>query len=183
MSKAKVYGNALYELGSEEGVANKIAEEFEAIVNLLEGNQNFIKLLSNPRISTQERLEIVDDIFSNKTEPYLLSLLKILTEEREVSLYKQIFNEYQKKYYKENNILLIRAITAVSLDEEEKQKLVEKMERQTGKTIILDNRIDASCIGGIRIEYDGHLIDASIQNRFKNLEHILKNADYSQAEV
>lgn len=183
MSKAKVYGNALYELGSEDGVAGKIAEEFEGVTNLLERNVSFIKLLSNPRISTQERLEIVDGTFSSKIQPYLLSLLKILTEEREISLFSQIFKEYQKKYYKENNILLITAISAVSLDEEQKQKLIKKMERQTGKTIILKNRIDASCIGGIRIEYDGHLIDASIQNRFKNLEHILKNADYSQAEV
>lgn len=179
MSKAKDYGYALYELAAETGIEKKIEEDFLEVAKICESNLSFVKLLSNPRISTAERLDIVDNIFCNKMEPYLLSLIKIFTEQRKVSLIPHVFKEYQDKYYKESNILLVTAVSAVELTDSQKQKLVHKMENITNKKVILQNKIDESSIGGIRLEYSGYMIDASIQNRFNKLEHILKSADYS----
>jgi F-type H+-transporting ATPase subunit delta len=139
----------------------------------------FFKLLSNPRISTGERLGIVEKIFGNEIEPFSLSLMKILTKQRDISLIPYVFKEYQDKYYKENNILPVTAISAVELTDNQKQKLIQKLENITNKKVILKNKVDQSSIGGIRLEYSGYMIDASIQNRFNKLEHILKSADYS----
>lgn len=183
MSIANVYGNALYELASEAQEEDKTKDEFAEVANLFKSKSAFVNLLSNPRISKNERLRIVDDIFKTDEKSHLISLIKILTVERKVGLLSEIYDEYENRYNKEMNILPIKVISAVELEAEQKQKLTEKMTKLTGKKIILTNKVDKSTIGGIRIEYDGRLIDASIQYRFKNLEHILKNADYSQSEV
>lgn len=183
MNKATEYGYAFYELAAEDGIEKEIEKEFEEIATVFESNHDFMRLLSNPRISTSDRIKVVDNIFGNKIHPYLLSLLKIFTESRDVSLIPLVFKEYQVKYYQDKNILLVTAISVVELNENQRQSIIGKLEKLTNKTIILENKVDQTCIGGIRIEYRGHMIDASIENRFKKLQQDLKNADYSQVEA
>lgn len=183
MNKAKEYGYALYDLAAEEGLEIEIEKEFAEVAKVFESNPDFIKLLSNPRISTSERIQVMDNVFGNRIQPYLLYLLKIFTEKRDVSLIPLVFEEYKNKYYDEKNILLVKATSAIELNESQKQRIIGKLEKSMNKTIILENEVDKSCIGGIRLEYRGHMIDASIKNRFIKLQHDIKNADYSQAEV
>lgn len=183
MNKAIEYGHALYELAAEEGLEKEIEQEFSDITLLFENNDNLINLLSNPRIPSSERIEVLVDIFGKQIHSFLLSTLKIFTENREVSLIPLCFREYQKNYYQDKNILLVTAISQVELNDNQKQKIISKLADKMNKTIILKNEIDETCIGGIRLEYHGNMIDASIKSRFEKLQHDLKNADYSQAEV
>ncbi len=184
MNKELEYGNALYELASEIGQETEMKEEFARIAETLEENQEFMKLLSNPRIATSERLKIVDTVFGdNKIKPYLLSVLKIFTENRDVSLIPKCYKSYLEKYYEDKNIMVVTAISAIDLIDTQKQRIIDNLEKSTGKTIVLENKIDKTCIGGIRLEYRGHMIDASIENRFKKLRQAIISADYSYAEV
>lgn len=183
MSKAKGYGYALYELAADEKLEKEIEKEFAEIAIVFESNQSFLNLLSNPRIPTLERTKVLDNVFGNKIQPFLLSLLKLLIEKKDISLAPLCFKEYQNKYYKDKNILMVNAISAVALNDNQRQLIISKLEKLMNKTIILENKVDSTCIGGILLEYRGYMIDASIKNRFKKLQNDLKNADYSQAEV
>ncbi|NLP34332.1 MAG: ATP synthase F1 subunit delta [Clostridiales bacterium] len=183
MSKAMDYGYALFELALEEGLEEKINIEFDEVVRIFEDNPDFTKLLLNPRIPILDRIKVIDNVFKNRVQSYLLSLLKILVEKKQVSYVSQIFKEYRKQYYISKNILPVTVISAVELNENQRKRIIEKLEKSMNKTILLDNIIDPSCIGGIRLEYLGRMIDASIKNRFQKLQLNLKNADYSVAEV
>ena len=183
MSKAVDYGYALYELAAEEGIEKEIDRDFNQIVQIFEGNQEFIKLLSNPRIPISERIKIIDNVLKNRTQSYLLSLLKILIEKRQVAYVPLIFKEYKNRYFNDKNIMVVTAISAVTLNESQRKRIIDKLEKSMNKTVLLENKIDKSCIGGIRIEYQGRMIDASIKNRFQKLQLDLKNADYGVAEV
>lgn len=183
MSRVTDYGYALYELASEENIEERIEEEFSYVVDILNDNTEFVKLLSNPRIPTKERISLLDKIFNGKIHSYLLSLLKILVERRMTSSIVLIYKEFKNKYYDDKNILLVTAISAVELNDSQKQKIIDKLAKSMNKTVILNNKIDKSSIGGVRLEYQGRMIDASVKNRFKKLQLNLKNADYSVAEV
>ncbi|HHU72501.1 MAG TPA: ATP synthase F1 subunit delta [Clostridiales bacterium] len=183
MSKAVDYGYALYELASEEGLEKEIDRDFNQVVQIFESNQDFFRLLSNPRIPISERIELIDNVLKNRIQSYLLSLLKILIEKRQTSYIPLIFKEYKNRYFNDKNIMVVTAISAVALNENQRKRIIDKLEKSMNKSVILENKIDKSCIGGIRIEYQGRMIDASIKNRFKKLQLDLKNADYGVAEV
>ena len=183
MSKAVDYGYALYELASEEGLEKEIDRDFNQIVQIFESNRDFIKLLSNPRIPISERIEVIDNVLKNRIQSYLLSLLKILIEKRQTSYIPLIYKEYKNRYFDDKNIMVVTAISAVALNENQRKRIIDKLEKSMNKSVILENKIDKSCIGGIRLEYQGYMIDASIKNRFKKLQLDLKNADYGVAEV
>ena len=102
---------------------------------------------------------------------------------RSVAYVPLIFKEYKNRYFNDKNIMVVTAISAVTLNESQRKRIIDKLEKSMNKTVLLENKIDKSCIGGIRIEYQGRMIDASIKNRFQKLQLDLKNADYGVAEV
>ena len=183
MKKTMNYGHALYDLAAEEGIESLIHEEFLEIYIVLKRNYEFIQLLSNPRISVSEKCQLLDEVFKDKIHPYLLSTLKILSESGDASLIPFCSTEYRECYNKEKNILVVTATTAVELNEDQKQRIINKLEKKMNKSIILENVVDKTCIAGIRLAYQGNMIDSSIKNRFEKLQNDLKDADYSQTEV
>ena len=49
------------------------------------------------------------------------------------------------------------------------------IKKMTGKKILLENVVDPSCLGGVRLDYDGKRVDDTIQHRLDALRGLLKN--------
>ena len=67
------------------------------------------------------------------------------------------------------------AVTAISLSGEQAARLSEKLTRVTGKTIALANRVDPSCLGGVRLEFDGKQLDDTVEHRLAAIGSMLKS--------
>ncbi len=174
---SKEYARALYSLASEENNEKRFLEELKQISGILEKNPDYIKLLSSPQIKKEERILALDQAFAANTDKYILNFMKILTEKREMHIFKSCFDEYRKIYNDDNDILEVIAITAVELSEALREKLTLKLETMTGKNIVLICRVDPECIGGVKLIYGGIQIDASVKSRFERLRSYLKSSD------
>ena len=56
---------------------------------------------------------------------------------------------------------------------EQAQRLSEKLAKITGKTIQLVNRVDSSCLGGVRLDFDGKQVDGTVRRRLDGIRGIL----------
>ena len=54
-------------------------------------------------------------------------------------------------------------------------KIKEKLEKKTGKTVVLTNTVDRSVISGIILRYMGIQLDGSLAARLAQIEKSLKN--------
>jgi len=106
----------------------------------------------------------------------VLNFLKLLTEKGYIRRFSDCFRAYERKYNLENNILPVTAVTAAPLSEDQSRRLTEKLTAMTGKTIVLTNRIDPGCLGGIRLDYDGKRLDDTVANRLEQIRRHLKKA-------
>ena len=50
---SKTYGEALFELAVEENKLDALMEEVEAVIQVLDANEDFVKLMSHPKISVE----------------------------------------------------------------------------------------------------------------------------------
>ena len=66
-------------------------------------------------------------------------------------------------------------MTAVSLSGEQAARLSDKLARVTGKNIALANRVDPSCLGGVRLEFDGKQLDDTVAHRLSAIGNVLKS--------
>ena len=172
---ANVYAQALYELAKAEDLGQEVLQQLQQLQVCFEETPAYLRLLSMPNISKQERCGILDEGFRGKVHPYILNFLKILTEKGYVGQFPMCVAAYREQYYRDNGIVPVCAVTAVVLTGEQMEKLVDKLERLTGKTVELTNRVDTSCLGGVRLEYDGKCVDDTIQHRLDAIRSLLKN--------
>lgn len=170
-----VYAQALYDLAKEEGLGKKILEEMKVLREVFSQNPDYLRLLSTPNLSKDERISILDEGFKGKIEPYVLNFLKILTEKGYVRKFSDCCDAYRELYNEDNGILPVKAVTAVPMTEAQKAKLTEKLVKITGKTIELNNVIDEKCLGGVRLDYDGKRVDDTVQHRLDAVRSLLKN--------
>ena len=170
-----VYGNALYTLAREEDLSASVLEELTALEQSFRQEPGFLKLLSNAALSKDERCKILDDSFRGKVQPYVLNFMKILTEKGYLRHFTECCKAYRDQYNQDNGILPVVAVTAVSLTGEQAARLSEKLARVTGKNIALANRVDPSCLGGVRLEFDGKQLDDTVAHRLSAIGNVLKS--------
>ena len=168
-----VYGEALYTLALEEGLTTAIGEELSALERSFRAEPDFIRLLSTPNLSVQERCNILDDSFRGKVHPFVLNFLKILTEKGYMRHFFDCCKAFEESYNRDNGILPVTAITAVSLNPAQAEKLTDKLCQITGKQVKLHNRVDPNVLGGVRLDYDGKRLDDTVSHRLDAVRSLL----------
>ena len=169
------YGGALYELAAAEGFSREILTQLQALKESFAQEPGFSQLLCAHSLSKTERCRILDDSFAGKIHPYVLNFLKILTEKGYVRQFPECCKAYRVRYNTDNNILPVTAVTAVELSREQADRLKEKLEKLTEKTVELTNRIDPDILGGVRLDFDGKCMDDTLAHRLQSVRSLLNN--------
>ena len=168
-----VYGQSLYELAKDEGLTKLIGEQLAVLQESFRQEPDFVRLLSSPSLTKQERCSVLDDSFRGKVHAYVLNFLKILTEKGYMRYFSDCCDAFAALYNQDNGILSVTAVTAVALSPAQTDKLTQKLSRITGKEIALRNRIDPAVYGGVRLDYDGQRLDDTVSHRLDAIRDLL----------
>ena len=172
---ANVYGQALYELARDEGLAQTILSELKVLRESFTQEPGFLQLLSAPSVPKQERCQILDSTLRSKVHPYVLNFLKILTEKGYIRHFTGCCDVFSRQFNRDNGILEMTAVTAAPLSDELRRKLESKLSALSGKTIDLTCRVDPGILGGVRLDWDGKQLDGTVRRRLDDIRDILRN--------
>lgn len=171
----RVYGEALYSLAREENLTNSIQTELSALDTAFRQEPDFVRLLCMPNIPKDERCEILDRSFRGKLQPYVLNVLKLLTESGNMQHFSACCTAFREQYYEDHGILPVQAVTAVPMSEAMQERLIGKLSKLTGKKIQLECRVDPRVMGGIRLDYNGKRLDDTVRHRLEAIGGLLKD--------
>ena len=163
-SFAHVYASSLFSLAEDEKLCDVFMEQLSAIDVIIKENKEYTVLLNSPTLSLEQRIALIDEAFSCVHE-YVINFLKLLCEKKCTHIFSDCVKEYKKLYCKKNNIENVTAITAVPLEGELKAKLISKLEKDYGKKIQLETKVDKSILGGIILRTQNSQTDASVRAR------------------
>ena len=167
------YAQALFSLGTEQGKERLYSEELAVIGTAFKENPEYKELLCSPAIGNDEKLKCIDEAFKGKVSLDVLNFLKLLTQKKRISKIESCIEEYSKLLNDYERTTVAKVKSAVSLSEEEKQRLTEKISRLTGKKVRLELSIDEELIGGIVIEVDGKILDGSIKQKLRDIKEVM----------
>ncbi len=170
---AAVYGEALYQLARDEGLEQTILPQLEALEESFQQEPEFLRLLTLPDLPKAQRCEILDTCFRDRVHPYLLNVMKLLTEKGAARHFAGCCAAFRDCFDRDHGILRVTAVTAVALSEEQTQRLTDTLSRQTGKRIALRSRIDPRCLGGVRLDYDGQRLEDTVSGRLSRIRELL----------
>ncbi len=171
----KEYSNALFRLAQEEKLCGVILSDVKYLDSVFNENPAYYKLLGAPNIKRDERISLLDAAFSQNINIYTLNFLKIMIERGYFCYVKECFDEYIELYNKAHNIEVITAITPVPLSAMQKEKLTAALAGKLSKNIELNEKIEPSLIGGIRLEMKSKLIDSSVKSRLESIRAALNS--------
>jgi len=166
---AREYGDGLYALTEEENISKEVLEQLITLKNLFREQPDFIRLLGNMSLSKQERVQIIDQVLRSQVHPYLLNFLKILCERNALNEYEGCLSAFKTLYNQAHGIVEAMVTTAVALDDEQRARMMEKLSAMTGKTVVLNEKVDASLVGGVLLEMNGQRYDNTLKNRLKSI--------------
>ena len=170
---SREYAEALFMLASE----TKSEEEFKNALAVVEKEfkeqAEYIEFLSSPGIEISERINAIDVAFGEAVPEYVLNFLKLLCEKKHIESIFECIDEYRNLCDNVKNVSVAKVKSVVPLNEKEKDALKKKLEKISGKNIVLDFEIDASIEGGLIIDLDGKIIDASSRHDLKDIKDVM----------
>ncbi|NLW40402.1 MAG: F0F1 ATP synthase subunit delta [Tissierellia bacterium] len=172
----KRYALALFEAGLELNNLEKFKEDIKSITEVIEKEELLQKVLKHPKISKDEKKELLTSIFKEQVSQEILNFLYVIIDKRREGFILDISKEFVKLFNEHNNILEVTAVTAVEMDNKMKDKLITVLSNKTKKKIVLNNAIDKNIIGGVLLKVENKIIDGTIKGQLQNIEKAIKGA-------
>lgn len=168
---ANRYVKALLELAKSEEEKVIFEKGLKEISNLFTSDENFKKVLLNPRIAGQEKLDLIKEIFSEyKDEEILINFLDLLIKEERISMIEDISEEYSKVYSSLIKEIKIKIITAMELDKAEIEAIIKKYkELYKADTVKYEVEIDESILGGVKVIIGNKIYDSSVKTQINQM--------------
>lgn len=170
---ARLYGGSLYDLAVEERLADTIWEQMKEIRTIFRENPDYVKLLSEPSIPKEERIGLIENAFGEQAERYLVNFIKLLCERSLLGEYAGCCEEFTRRYHADHGIAEAVVTSAVALSEEQKTALKDKLEKISGKQVVLIQKVEPSVLAGLRVELEGKLLDGTVESRLSGLSRKL----------
>ena len=163
------YGSALYQAAAELGKKDLILEEAFQVLEVFENEPDFYKFFTYPAISAVEKKEVLSNVFEGRICQELLNLLYVLVDKGRTARYEKIIKAYKDMVDREEGVTYGTVYSVEPLTEAQIKKMEEQLTKLISQDTRLENRLDASLIGGVKILVDGRIIDASIRKRLDDL--------------
>lgn len=174
---ASRYALALFSLSKDEDKILSNQEEMKQLQRVFKENPDFSVVLNSRFLSTEERIDIVDQTFKN-VDSNIISLFKILVGNNRTDVIEDLFIEFNALCNEYRGIDEGIVYSVNPLDETQLKRLEEKISKLENRKLELRNIIDPSLIGGIKIQIHDHIYDGSIKNQLENLrKDLLKKED------
>lgn len=163
------YARALLELAEAEGKKDIVMEDLEYITKVFSLSDELKSIVKNPVFNLWKKKNIFKDLFENKVDKLTLSFLLLLIDKKRASLIEGVAYQYKKLYYISKNMLEVEITSAISLDDEMKNRIIKKLTDMTSMKIVPNFKIDDKIKGGIIVRIGDWVYDASISNMLSNL--------------
>ena len=168
---SKTYGDALFELALEENAVDSLAEEVQMVLNVLEENEELMKLLRHPKIVKEEKIEILEQIFKGRAHDEITGLMRLLVSRGHYGEMESVFTYFidQVKEYK--NIGTAYVTAPMPLSDSQKEQIKKKL-LETTKYVEFELHydVDESLIGGMVIRIGDRVVDSSISTKLNELQ-------------
>ena len=169
---SKEYATAIFALAKESETETEILSALKSISQIFHENPEYVEFLASPGIPKNERLDALRTAFSDFPE-YVVSFVQILCDRSRIRSFDDCLNEYEQLYNASKQMCEAHITSAVELTGDEKEKLKSKLEKLSGKSLILKCTVDAGIMGGIIVEMDGNIMDGSLKRRLEEVKEVI----------
>jgi len=173
-SLARRYGKALLEIGVKQQTYDALGKELDRAADTFKRSPELHNALTNPIFSIEKRRLVLDDVarrlaLSKTVRNFVMLLLdkgRISALPDIARAHRALVDEYAGR---------VRAVitSARPLDPVLETRLKSALEKQSGKTVILEKKEDPSIVGGLITQLGDTVYDGSVRTQLQQLREQL----------
>ncbi len=181
---SKVYGDALFEVAVEAGKLDVFFEDTKAVLVILEENDDLSKLMTHPKIIKEEKIKIIEEIFSGKISDEIIGLMRMLVAKGHFAEMKKVFAYFIEEVKEYRHIGTAYVTSALDLNEVQKIQ-IEKRLLETTKYVKFEMhyKTDSALIGGMVIRIGDRVVDSSVRTKLNTLSGELSKIQLKVGEI
>jgi F-type H+-transporting ATPase subunit O len=171
------YCSSLYIVAVKANILDKVEAELSAIVAASKNGPTFSQFLRDPTVSKDIRVKAIQDIataakFTNITNNFLA----VLAADGLLKDIESITQKFKTLTMAHRGEVKATVTTVIPLPAEEEKELKETLQYilGAGKKVLVEQKIDASILGGLVVEFDQKVFDMSIKTRAQQMERFLR---------
>lgn len=170
---AERYALALFTLAKEQNIVQDLLAEMRTVKKVLSENPSFITLLASPKLTIQEKKNVLKDVFS-KTSPVIVNTLMLLLDSQRQEEMANVAEAYIDFANEENGIEDAIVYSARPLTSDESQAISASFAVKVGKrSLNIENVVDSNLLGGLKIRIGNRIFDGSLRGKLDRLERTL----------
>jgi len=166
---ARRYAKALLSLAQEQGEGETVGNQLGQVAEFFT-DPELAKILALPALPTSVRQDMVAQLVAQGSPHEIVEkFLRVLADSDRLQDISAINEAYQQQLDKALGRVRARVRSAVELEEEERLLLVNTFSQLTEKTVEPTFETDVTLLGGVVVEVEGRVYDASLKTQLARL--------------
>ncbi|MDC7242458.1 MAG: ATP synthase F1 subunit delta [Sphaerochaetaceae bacterium] len=166
---ANQYALAVFSLAKE---SNR-EEEFFTVIQGFNDNvdDKTHKFFAHPKISKIDKKSMLSGIVK---DALLLNFLTVLVDNDRFLLIEAIVYAYKDILDEQNKVMQVKVFSKTPLTKDNLNKITKKLKSTYNRKVELEELTDESIIGGFRLEFEGNVLDETVNKRLDDIKASLQ---------
>ena len=174
-SLARRYSRALLAIGQEEGTLRRILDEVERFDRLMVEIPHLCEMLKAAHINRRDKRAALEaSLGSSGFLPSTRNFLFLLVDKGRMNIFSPIVSELRRLIEESEGIERVEVVVPMPLTESQHDMLQSVLEAQSGKKVVLEEKVDPSVLGGMVVKVGSTVYDGSARTQIRQLREILE---------
>jgi F-type H+-transporting ATPase subunit delta len=160
---ARPYAEATFKAALEKSRLAPVGESL-ALLAAITRDETMHSVLSNPKVSAQQKKEIFGAAAGDRLDEIAKGLVSLLVENHREVLIGDISQQFDELKNEHERVLRARITSAQPLNDAQRDEIVAALEKRYGKKVEAEVDVDASLLGGARVQVGDQVIHASVRD-------------------
>jgi F-type H+-transporting ATPase subunit delta len=166
------YARALFEAAQVRNRLDEVQRDLSDFVDAVREVPELRALLRDPVLDRRVKIAALSDVLAGSDE-LVRNFVLVLTEEGRAGELEETEREFERFLADETGRLSLELATAVELCDEEAGRIVQQIERASGRNVEATRRVDPDLLGGVVLQVGSLRLDASLRGRLDRLRREL----------
>jgi F-type H+-transporting ATPase subunit delta len=171
---ARVYADAFLRAAEKVGVEAGLEELASFVDDVLARFPQLDAVLTSRIINRDEKVTLIDRVIAPQASPFFASFLRVLARHDRLDLLPTIRQLSQLAHERRQGRRHVQVTTARPLTDDLREQVRRQIDEALPFTPILDERVDASILGGMVVQIGDTVHDMSLRARLNQLRERLR---------
>ena len=174
---AKRYADALFRLGVEQQKLEQFVADFKVVQPVFQNDKKLAKFLTHPKIDNAKKKQLVIEAFQG-LDKTVLNTLQLLVDRHRTPIIPTIIDEFISLVNDAKGMADATVYSTRNLSDDEKSQLERSFAVRLGKSAVqLNNIVDPSILGGIKIRVGNTIYDGTVKGKLNRISRSIVSAN------